>query len=1029
MKKFLIYILAIFLLVIILFYSLLCTNVFFKHITVSFINSLSSVNLQVNEWDFKPWKSVQAKGLLLADISKNTGITNFYLHADKLLLKYKASSFFSGRPEFTLVEVEGIDIITAETKQKKRRKAKKGKARSSSKKHTHKKGKHKNPFLSTLPFDIKKLVLKNCNFKLLDNNNISLGVHNFNLAALNLVTNCNGSALANGSFYYYDGSNVFLDSLPFACEFNYMIDETIIPNIFSSVILASNVVGKSGKVDFAPLTVELNVNSAKSENNLHLKKFLLNGYWNGKQFSTLSITGNFNFIKNLLNLSPVIKIASNEFYQAVIASHQKLDIRQTDAIGLFNFNADLRSKKYNLNGRFVLNKIKAKKNKTLPAMNFVGAFDLSFNNKSQQLDIKKINFIVKDKSHPMVQLKTDSPVVLKLGSNFKNAVSTSETAKIELIANNIKFNYFNDFVQNKNVRFNAGNFSGKINCNIIGSGHEIIIASKIVTKNIDFSMKKSRWSNIDVNINVDSKIDKLQNVTLSALSIKFISNQNNIGEIAAGGIFDLKSGKHRIAVAASDVSGVLFRPLFDTKKKNKNYKDLLFNSKLLFTRHENDDTKNLSAYFSLTDSNRLSVDELEKITLDLNVNLTPQKLVFNKCELLSLPGKWDDNKLKLTGEVYLDKSGKLSELTLQSKHFDATALLDEFMPKEPAQPKAKKEKSNKKPPVKKKEKKKTKEPSPINIKDLNLVFSAHIDEFIARAMVIKPLSFDFTLKNSKARFLTRNVTINEGTFDLDSQMDMNVTGFLYSSHIECAAIPLKPVFDTWVPKASDLIVGDLSGKIKFKGKGFSVKNLNNFFVGKAQININNGHLGEVPFLKAMAKMLKVKELADYSFNQCSLEGYSLGGTNFIKKVNVKGKTLEMGITGFTTFEKDLDLDVYLALSGKVIANIFAKQDKFKIPFTGALDKFYKLPMPIKVGGTINKPDVQSNVKEFIPMLIKIIGNDALNVIDKIFGNDKKKSENLEETGLKILEGLLDKKTKEKPQQQKSKQYNLPHRIK
>jgi hypothetical protein len=63
------------------------------------------------------------------------------------------------------------------------------------------------------------------------------------------------------------------------------------------------------------------------------------------------------------------------------------------------------------------------------------------------------------------------------------------------------------------------------------------------------------------------------------------------------------------------------------------------------------------------------------------------------------------------------------------------------------------------------------------------------------------------------------------------------------------------------------------------------------------------------------------------------------------------------------------------------------------------------------------------------MLIKTIGNDALNVINKIFGGEKNETENLEETGLKILEGLLDKKTKEKPQQQKSKQYNLPHRIK
>ena len=146
-----------------------------------------------------------------------------------------------------------------------------------------------------------ELAAKN-NRAMVDNKKVAFGMHNFSIAALNIVTNSLGSALANGSIYYYDSSNVFLDSFPFACEFNYTIGKTILPDTFSSIILASNVVGRSGKIDFSPLTADLNIKTVKSGNNLHIKKFLLNGYWNGRRFSMLSVTGDFNFVKNLLNI-------------------------------------------------------------------------------------------------------------------------------------------------------------------------------------------------------------------------------------------------------------------------------------------------------------------------------------------------------------------------------------------------------------------------------------------------------------------------------------------------------------------------------------------------------------------------------------------------------------------------------------------------------------------------------------------------------------------------------------------------------
>ena len=97
----------------------LCSNTIFKHITLPLINSFIPVKISVEKWAFRPWKSVRTKGLIVSDISEKNNITNFFLSADSLNLNYKASSFFSDVPFFSLVEAEGVDYIAQESSEKK----------------------------------------------------------------------------------------------------------------------------------------------------------------------------------------------------------------------------------------------------------------------------------------------------------------------------------------------------------------------------------------------------------------------------------------------------------------------------------------------------------------------------------------------------------------------------------------------------------------------------------------------------------------------------------------------------------------------------------------------------------------------------------------------------------------------------------------------------------------------------------------------------------------------------------------------
>ena len=393
------------------------------------------------------------------------------------------------------------------------------------------------------------------------------------------------------------------------------------------------------------------------------------------------------------------------------------------------------------------------------------------------------------------------------------------------------------------------------------------------------------------------------------------------------------------------------------------------------------------------------------------------------------PGKWDDNTLKLTGEFNFKKNNEPSDLTIQSRRFDATSLFNTFLPleKEKKRKNVKKKKYEKK-IVKKNKNNDFKEPAPPKLQFINVILKTHIDEFIIRKMTAVPLSFDFVMKDNKFNFQTHNMTVNGGNFDLKVQADVNVTGYVYSSTLKTENIPLNPALETWAPKISNKIFGNLDSDISMSGKGFSSTNIIKYFKINSKIFMNDGHLEDVPLLISLSKMMKIDDLSDYSFSKCSMKIISKNGTNYIRDISIEGDTIKIGINGAVAFDNSLDLDVYLALSGREIANIFSRDNsKLKIPFTGVLDKFYKLPMPIKVGGRMAKPKLQTNIKEFIPMLIKMMGPDVIKSFGKLFSKDKTESDNAKKEGVELLQGLWNELQKNPKDSQKK--HNLPHRSK
>jgi len=1024
MNKFLKHLLITFIVILLVIFSLLCSNIAFKHITLSLINSFVPVKVSVDRWTFHPWKSIHARGLVVADISKKTGITNFYLSVNSLNLNYEAASLLSDLPVFDLVEVQGAVFVSSSSKSPVVKAKKPNSSKKKKKKHSDISRK-KTFSLPSFPVIIKKIVVKNFSFKYTEDENLFFGITNFNFAGINIGPKNSGSALANGSAFYNDGNHIIVKSIPFAWEMDYTIRNSVIPDLFSSTLLVSNITGQTESMNLSPLAVELNISTSKTDDFLNISNCLLKDYWNGNNNSSLSITGKVNFIENIINCQANINIWSNNIYQTLIFPQKKYSISHGEGILNFKTKADI----YKIYGKLMLEKVYSKKNKDLPFLNFNSTFDLSFNNKINNLKLNGFNFIVENKKHQIAQLKTTLPFSLNLGD--KDIIKTNNKSQVSLVINKLDIKYFNNFVSKKNIKFNSGEINSKIICDIVGTGNKINVNSLITADKVNFSFNKSIWDDIGIKLNFDGNINNLKAVSLSHFNTSFFIKKRLAGEIAAGGTYNIQTGKEKIAIAATDISGELISPLIDKKGKNKILNNLFFNLKVLLEQAENITNRKILLGFNINNPKRSSEKEIEKINLDINANITPDKLTFNKCVFSAFPSKWDDNNLKLTGEFNFKKKKKPSDLTLHSKHFDATVLFDTFMPLEKPHSKKRKRRKHRRDSIVKKDKKSKEINEPVPPKDnfINLIFKTHIDEFIVRKMEVTPLSFDFIMENNKINFLTRNVKINGGQFDLNTQIDLNVTGYVYSSTLNTTNIPLYPVLETWSPKISNKVLGNLDSKVLLSGKGFSATNIVKFLKGDVNISLHDGYFENIPLLTELSNILRLKDLNNYNFNKCIINGRISDGTNFIDDINIESKTIKMGIDGYATMNKNVDLDIYLALSGRTIKSIFSnKKFKINVPFTGSLDKFYKLPMPIKVTGQFDKPKIKSNIKNFVPVLLKAVGANAVSIIDGLFGKNKEKKKKAKEEGVELLKGLWNELQKQ-PMNLPQKKHNLPHRTK
>ena len=217
--------------------------------------------------------------------------------------------------------------------------------------------------------------------------------------------------------------------------------------------------------------------------------------------------------------------------------------------------------------------------------------------------------------------------------------------------------------------------------------------------------------------------------------------------------------------------------------------------------------------------------------------------------------------------------------------------------------------------------------------------------------------------------------------------------------------------------APDLVRGKLSAQAAFAGQSFSAAALTNAITGKAELSIQDGSLSSfnlwpqlaeiftlIGNLSQSAEFLRMAEdlrqfPAETRFSRCNgsfeIVPGQPGVSNLVIEVPEQNMFLTMLLDG--QFDADRSLDVLGKLRFLPQSKYYADLKKIFRDFKQA-DESIELPLPIPVGGTLLKPEINMPaLQRSLIALAKEIGKQQLQ--DK--GQDL-----LEDMGKKLLQDLL-----------------------
>jgi len=971
------------------------------------IHRATPFRIELTSWRFRFRVSLAVENLRVRQVSADGRATNLVAEARSLALGFKPFSLWTDHPVFMSVAAVEPALGLAGIEPGPAGKA----AAHSTRKIVAGAGAASAVGIPVIPLPVSvgSLSIRDGHVSYQDASGLRVSVRHLRVEATNVVPHGRAVLAASALLMLNNDKDVAVTRLPVAVTGVVVFGDTAIPGDAIASLSISNVVGRAGGIDLSPLACDLRLDARQTGDTVHVRAGSVRIAWLDALLGNLTATGSFDVLTRTADMGVVLDVNPSPFWQVFLGEHAAVDISKASADAAVAVRARLDTGELDGAGSIsVINLQLAPDAGTSPAQTDLdAAFNARFCGMRQTLDITSFRFSAMQSKMPVLSLKAEAPLRFCWSDRAAIQSSLNDQAKISLVLQKLELCQVNALLKGGPARIADGTVSANLVVDVRSLGRRIAARGTLGVENLDALGHSARWRDIDVSASLDAALADYRSLAVPRCVIDLSLDNVPAGQIAAGGSIELDGGSNRIALVVSKLKSEVLQRFIDPERKNRRLEGLDLTLKLLSEKAASPIApQEIAAGVSIENRFRPGPGEWQRLTFDLQAAAAPEVVRIGKCSLGLSPAAWQDNSLDLVGSIYVVPTNETSELMISSKHFDATTLLDTFMPapaKQAASAKRPGHAGTQPPAAGKPSAGTDTEPPPLGLDGRSLALDIRLDELRAREMRFVPFQLDVRLVTNVVSVATRDLRPNGGVLSFFANVDLGVTGFVYHAESATTNVPLLPIINTIIPERQDTVDGLLASSASLDGRGITLPSAKRHLRARTSAWLLNGYLYHVPILEEVGTALRIDALREFNFGEGRIETEAADGIVTIRTFALQGSAAKLDMRGTVDFDQRVNLDMYVSVNAKLIPAIVGT----KIPFSSALGGYVELPMPIPIRGTLKDKTIGVSYKDILPGLLKALGSKPgellKGVLDAVPQNEVTKGVS---DGIKALEGLF-----------------------
>jgi len=292
-------------------------------------------------------------------------------------------------------------------------------------------------------------------------------------------------------------------------------------------------------------------------------------------------------------------------------------------------------------------------------------------------------------------------------------------------------------------------------------------------------------------------------------------------------------------------------------------------------------------------------------------------------------------------------------------------------------------------------KREEKEFEPINKKNLRATGSIAIDNMLMKGMSIRNFRTAFEFRDNILRIPSMTGNTLNGTFRLQSAIDLSKRGTAYSLNAEANGVRLEDITTAFAPKARDTLYGSLYGKMDLSGAGTLKESIKRNLKGKGSFTVKDGKIKNAQISSSLLAFLGLQDLREIPMDKAD-STFMIADTIVNLTTLITSKDLILGEKGTIGMDERLDLGIMVKASEKLAPKMLSQS---------SLSQFLSeekgwTNIPLRVSGTLTKPSYSIDMQ--------YVGKKATEKLQEKAGEEL----------LKALSGDKEKKGRTRPQEQK-----------